>query len=279
VAIAFGLLVGCNSVFGNDQVASAPPIDARFFDAPIDAPPACPSSGAPMFRTGLFQVPAPNLCSDFSIAENGTLMAVCPGSTAMVLYTGTVADGLQPAAHDLPAVAQPIDVRLAPEGDLAIVQVYMPGVGRETHALRFDPVASLWHDLGTFTIRLGFVSTPTRAAPDRHMLLYDVTDDQFFDYVGDNNTWTEQPPYTTTGFHSVNSPFALTPDGLRIVANASPMSGGFPVLLYGTRPDLESPFLDSSSVDEASSILQPALSEDCGELYFIGLDRILYVKQ
>lgn len=276
--------MGCNSVFGNDRVGSAPNIDARFFDAPTDAPPACPSAGSPTFRAGLFQVNAPDACTNFSIAENGALMAVCPGATSMVLYGGTVADGLRPAMTDLPSTAQPLEIRIAPEGDFAIIQIYDSGssTANQTHALRIDPATSIWHDLGAIAVPSGFLSTPTRAAPDRHMLLYDLSGDQFFDFVGDGVAWTKQTPYTTSptsGFHSINSSFALTPDGLRIVANASPFANGLPQLLYGVRPDLASPFTDSSLVDEASSIEQPALSEDCGELYFIAIDRILYVKQ
>jgi hypothetical protein len=268
-------------VFGNDRVGSVPNVDARFFDAPIDAPPACPSAGSPTFRPGLFEVNAPNACTNFSVAENGAIMAVCPGATSMVLYGGTVADGLRPALTDLPSIDQPLEIRIAPEGDFAIIQLYVPGssMSNQTHALRIDPATSIWHDLGPITVPIGFLSTPTRAAPDRHMLLYDLSGDQFLDFVGDGVAWTMQTPYTTSGFHSINNSFALTPDGLRIVANASPFANGLPQLLYGVRPDLASPFTDSSLVDEASSIQQPALSEDCGELFFIAIDRILYVKQ
>jgi hypothetical protein len=279
------LLVGCNAVFGNDRVGSAPNIDARFFDAPLDAPPACPGAGSPTFRAGLFQVDAPDACTNFSVAENGAILAVCPGTGPMLLYAGTVADGLRLATTDLPATDQPLEIRIAPEGDFAIIQLYVPtssSMMNQTHALRIDPATSIWHDLGSISVPLGFLSTPTRAAPDRHMLLYDLSGDQFLDFVGDGVAWTQQPPYTTSptsGFHSINNSFALTPDGLRIVANASPFANGLPQLLYGVRSDLESPFTDSSPLDEASSIQQPALSEDCGELFFIAIDRILYVKQ
>jgi len=109
--------------------------------------------------------------------------------------------------------------------------------------------------------------------------VYDLSGDQFFDYVGDGIAWRQQPPYTTNGFHNINNPFALTPDALRIVANAAPYAGGLPAMLYVTRSDLASPFTDSSLLDEPSSISQPALTEDCGELFFIAIERILYVKQ
>jgi hypothetical protein len=272
------LLVGCNAVFGNDRVGSAPNIDAQFFDAPIDAPPTCPSSGSPTFRTELFQVDAPINCVNYSVAENHAMLAVCPGDTAMVLYGGTVTDGLKPAITDLVASAQPLSVRIAPEGDFAIILIFVSGT-EETHALRFDPDAHLWHDLGVIALPLGFTSTPTRAAPDRHMLVYDISTDQFFDFVGDNTTWSQQSAYTTTGFHSINNPFSLTPDGLRMVANASPIVNVVPEVLYGTRPDLASPFTSSTPLDKTGSIAQPALTEDCGELFFLAIDRILYVKQ
>lgn len=273
------MLVGCNSVFGNDRVAAIPNADAQFFDAPIDAPPMC-GANTPTFRNQLFEVPAPNNCQHYSVSENGVIVAICQPDTFMTLYNGQVSGtGLSPMASDLPSSGQPTAVRIAPEGDFALIQWYVAFDDDFYHAMQLT-ASNTWHDLGPITgidpHSVTFLSTPTRG-PARHIIGWDYVRG-FTEFTGDGTDWTAQPSYIPAGFTQINSAFGLTPDGLRLVALAS-VGGGLPSARYASRTDMSQPFTTSAPLAEPASIFEPYLTEDCGALFFFGLDRILFVKQ
>jgi hypothetical protein len=275
------VVAGCNWVYGNDRVAAIPNVDAQFFDAPVDAPPACGST-TPQFKQELFEVLVPSNCQHFSVSDNNRVVAICQPTLYMTLYAGmtTDHDGLQPMVSDLPADGQPIAIRIAPEGDFALIQIYRSYDDEFYHAVRLDPATNIWHDLGSITAIDphigGLLSTPTRG-PDRHLLTWSYSAG-FTEYVGDDLDWTAQVPYVSPGFGSISNAFGLTPDGLRIVALAG-IGNSTPTARYGARTDMSQPFMTSTVLAESSSIQEPYLTEDCGKLFFYGLDRILYVKQ
>jgi hypothetical protein len=269
-------------VFGNDRVGSAPNIDAQFFDAPIDAPPACPA-GTPVFRPDLYDVETTGSCDSYSFAETGTVLAVCKtDDNKVVLESGSLAIGvamkmpLQPVATDLSPTATPLGVRVAPEGDFALVRVFDSTV--TIHALR--EVSGMWTDLGEVPILPGqnFYSPPTRG-PVRHLLEWDELTSSLIELVGDGTSWTPMAPYIPEGFTSINYDFGLTPDGLRMVTIGGSTDNASPLPRYGARPDLSSLFASSARIDEPIEITSPFLTNDCDALFFIGLARLLYVKQ
>src|SRR5687768_17156526 len=54
------VVAGCNWVYELGDTRAAPPIDAQYFDAPADAPPACPAPGVePKFQPDYLQLPVP----------------------------------------------------------------------------------------------------------------------------------------------------------------------------------------------------------------------------
>jgi hypothetical protein len=279
---ALALLSGCNSVFGNDHVTASPLIDAQFFDAKLDAPPACAASGAPRFRPDLYDVETIDTCSSYSYAENGTVLAVCTTTEGKtVLEGGTLTIGLPMTAPVMPVPTdlQPqtlLAIRLAPEGDFALARTFDLTTLTAIHALRL--VGGTWHDLGLATgfTGIGLISQPSRG-PDRHVIEY--ADQSIIEHVGDGTVWTSGPESVADGFTSFNSDPGLTPDGLRLVMVGSSKAVSMAVPLYGTRDDIASPFTVSTPLDEPVSITQPFLTNDCDALFFLGLDRILYVKQ
>jgi hypothetical protein len=283
VAPALAVLAGCNWVYGSDRVStlSTPNIDAQYFDAPIDAPPMC-GSGAPQFKQELNEVIVPSNCQHFSVSDNGMVVAICQPTLFMNLFAGmaTDPDGLQLMVNDLPSDGQPTQVRIAPEGDFALIQIYRAFDDDFYHAVRVDPATNIWHDLGPITAidphMTSFLSTPTRG-PDRHLLTWSL-DSGFTEYLGDGVDWTAQVPYISPGFGSISNAFGLTPDGLRLVAQAG-VNNSAPSARYGVRTDMSQPFMTSTPLPEPASIQEPYLTEDCGKLYFFGLERVLYVKQ
>ena len=281
MALVLVVLAGCNWVYGNDRVAAIPNADAQFFDAPVDAPPMCGSS-TPKFKQELFEVLVPSNCQHFSVSDNDSVVAICQPTLYMNLYAGraTDPDGLQLMVSDLPSDGQPVAIRIAPEGDFALIQIYRAFDDDFYHAVRVDPATNVWHDLGPITAidphMTAFLSTPTRG-PDRHILGWSLNNG-FTEYVGDGVDWTPQIPYVSPGFGSISNAFGLTPDGLRLVALAG-IDNSTPSARYGARTDMSQPFMTSTLLAESSSIQEPYLTEDCGKLFFYGLDRILYVKQ
>ena len=283
MALVLTVLVGCNWIYGNDRVSTTQTRnpDAQFFDAPLDAPPMC-GSGAPAFKQELFEVIVPNNCQHFSVSENGVVVAICQPTSFMTLYTATVGDsnGLAMMTSDLPTDGQPVAIRIAPEGDFALVQWFRSFNDDFYHAVRLDPATNVWHDLGPIAAidphTTAFISTPTRG-PARHVIAWSLIGG-FTELIGDGVDWTAQPSYISPGFSSINNAFGLTADGLRIVAIAAE-GGGIPSARYGSRTDMSQPFMTSTPLAEPASILEPYLTEDCGKFFFFGLDRVLYVKQ
>ena len=276
----FVLASGCNAIFGNDSVQPIPASDAQFFDAKLDAPPMCPS-GTPTFRPDLYDVETTGTCASYSIAEDGTFVAACTTTEGKrVIESGSVVIGVPMSAAlavvptDLPATAWAVTVRVAPEGDFAIARVF--DAGDSIHALQL--VAGTWHDLGVIP---GFAaataySQPTRG-PQRHVLEWNNAG--LIEHVGDGLTWTTPGPLPTEGVQSINGDFGLTPDGLRLVINGTSKDDGLPRPRYAVRSDLAVPFTVSTQIDEPVTILQPFLTNDCDAVFFMGLERVLYVKQ
>jgi hypothetical protein len=280
---ALALLSGCNSVFGNDRVTASPLIDAQFFDTKLDAPPACPA-GLPRFRPDLYDVETDGTCFSYSVAEDGTVLALCKTDDAApaVLEAGSLVIGvpmtmaLNTITTNLPTSITLLGVRLAPEGDFALVRFFDSTV--VIHALR--NVGGTWTDEGEVPIPpQDYYSTPSRG-PTRHLLEWTQASNKLVELVGDGTSWsTAMAAYVPAGFESISGDFGLTPDGLRMVAvtGATGVLGSVP--RYGARSDLSSPFTTATTLDEPTTITQPFLTNDCDALFFIGLDRLLYVKQ
>jgi hypothetical protein len=275
-------LASCNSVFGNDHVTASPQVDAQFFDAMLDAPPACPS-GLPIFRPDLYDVETDGTCFSYSVAEDGTVLALCkPDGAPAVIEAGSLVIGvpMTMALHmittNLPPSITLLGVRLAPEGDFALVRFFDSTV--VIHALR--NVGGMWTDEGDVPIPpQDYYSTPSRG-PTRHLLEWTQGSNNLVELVGDGTTWsTAMSAYIPEGFNSISGDFGLTPDGLRMVAitGATSINGSAP--RYGARSDLSAPFTTATTLDEPVTITQPFLTNDCDALFFIGLDRVLYVKQ
>lgn len=156
-------LGGCNALLGLDRPQEAPPVDARYFDRPTDAPASCPTNGdAPIFLDVFHQLNSAG-CSSYTPAESGFALAVCDGK----LSRGPAEGPFAPVMYALPASYTLQNVRLAPEGDMAFVFV-----GGITTPNRFEVVVPdgsgmQWTKVGEITTsvmgtNVTQISTPTR---------------------------------------------------------------------------------------------------------------------
>src|SRR5689334_19586163 len=86
------LLVGCNQVYGLDPTRAS---DAAYFDAPIDAPYACPPIGTPpRFSRSFAQVVAQN-CNNYTVSISGRALARCAFAGDQRIAEGAIGERLE----------------------------------------------------------------------------------------------------------------------------------------------------------------------------------------
>jgi hypothetical protein len=280
----------CNAALGLDETHGRPPADAQFFDAPADAPYACPPFGtAPVFSAFFHQIIPTGACGWYTNSPSSNLaVAACStaGSGGPLGYgleqgpigaTSLVPLGLTPSLTASNAVLSPEGDQLfvsAAVGDNGAIAVYTPtGVDAWAHAS--DVVTS---PNPTLT-----VSTPTRVGVSRRVLYLDGTLHELEE--GPPGKWTEinagKHSNTALGVSGIASVPQLSPDGLRMVFRATGVLLGAPELVvYADRASLADPFNPAVALDGIPADAQtPFLAEDCSRLYFSGLGSVLYVTQ
>ncbi len=262
-------LCACNQVFGLHETGV---FDAAFFDAHLDAPFSCPPIGTtPTFDTTVTHpVPVPNDCSDYVPSEVGTAMALCSNQSTIMF--GPASGPLEVAMLDHSQFGGVAGVRLAPEGNLAIVVGgsgnFMPRVAVYT----LDSASQLWSYVadvpGLVANQQFFASTPTRG-PDRHVLLLSFEGNAITELVGDLGTWQPVASYTTAdfGLASSDSDIDLSPDGLRVVAQGT-TADTTAVVSYLDRPTIDMRLGASTMLALPAQSNTPYLAEDCSSIYF-----------
>lgn len=262
---------GCNAVFGLRETA---PVDATYFDAPIDAPARCPAPGGePLFRPAYTQVPV-NQCFSYVPSASGHALARCQNT----MWHGPVDGELQPATFV--TASQLNSPRLAPEGDLAIVGVF-PG---NTFELFRRAVDDSWvHERQVFgALPTRDVSTPSRGPDRRAMVVEFDTDHYQLTEIRDTggSPWevVDSYPASVLDVIELNS-VSLTADGLRLVFKGSSTAGDSGVF-QSERPNLSARFGPARLLTTVSNIAEtPFMTEDCGRIYFAGLDTVFYLAQ
>lgn len=269
-----GLLIavcGCNAVFGLRETA---PVDAAYFDAPIDAAPQCPAPGGePLFRPAYVQVPV-SQCFSYVPSASGHALARCQNA----MWFGPANGELRPATFQ--TTAQLNEPRLAPEGDLAIVSVF-PGPTFELYRRTGDD--SWVHERQVIAaLPTRSVSTPSRGPDRRAMVVEFDTDHYQLTEIRDTGAspWAVADSYPisaleVTALYSAN----LTADGLRLVFNGNSNAGDSGVF-QSERPSLSARFGPARLLSTVPSIAEtPFMTEDCSRIYFSGLDTVFYLAQ
>ncbi len=284
-------LAGCNQVFGLQDTTEAPPIDARQFDAPPDAPYACPPAGSgepPTFAAQFHQIVPRGNCRSYTTSPmTGVAIATC------VVTAGPVTNEIRHGAIDsdllTPSVLTPPFnsgfslPKLSPEGD-QLWTAYLDASSSMWKIAVYTPDGSDgWTrsvNVSSHSETIEVVSTPMRAGRPRRVLYATTTEIRELD-EGSNGIWTEivDHRYRVPG-GTAASP-NLSPDGLRMVFMAVSGPLGSPeVVHYADRPNLSAPFGPAIPlVDVPAGADTPFLTDNCGRLYFSGLGSVLYVAQ
>ncbi len=280
--VASVLLAGCTQVFGLAPTEQQPVTDAAFFDAPADAPFACPPIGeTPQFSRVLNQTV--QSCSEYSTTTNGRGAAVCTEPVNQIAEGPF--DGLLTPVAGLEQTAElHLDfVRYAPEGDELFVRSWNQStvIGRIRAFRRVDDSFVAAYDVvlpGQTTDSFVRFGTPSRG-PRRRMMVRNRTDvyqEIELDATGASELIGNYVA-ADLGLTSITpSPPNLTPDGLRMV-----FSGGVSKaqgVQYSDRASLADRFRPVTGLDIPTSPT-PFLTADCARVYFSQIGYVFWVQR
>jgi hypothetical protein len=286
-------LCACDNVFGLHQTQPLL-FDAKYFDAPIDAPFACPPTGTvPQFSSLLHQDIFQPI-TEYTISSS-TMQA-------MGLNGGNVAAGMDdepmqsttgfPGGMFCGSCAAGYHPRLAPEGNSAYIifapspAIYPPKSPSLTQYLRGSD--GTWTPGSSYSVSVAatdFISSVTQAALRRIVIYSSGTDDNFYEYALDDSSGaatlvgTHTP--VTLGVEFIQNPM-LSSDGLRLVFEGSNMADAFSLTVYyADRSDPSQLFGTATALANvpASDDGQEYLNDDCSRIYVSGLGSMFYAQR
>jgi hypothetical protein len=274
-------LCACDQVFG---LTATRPVDATFFDAPLDAAPTC--NGTPQFSPLLHQAVF-QACLYYTTSEARDLAAAACGQGSYDDYDGAVDQVLSPATFmGGPRPGGPELPRLTPEGDelwgrfqvgpsSAVFSIFTHSGEHQWSYSRDLPITNPAMD--------DSVGTPTRkVAGVRHFIYWDHTNFQLVEYLYDGTTASLLRSYTPGELASSFVQFPqLSPDGLRLIFTGSLQTdpSNTVVTLYTQRATIADVFPPAVVLNTAPVTFDPFLTADCGRLYTSGLGSIFYAQQ
>lgn len=276
------LVCGCNQVFGLHETVA---LDAQQFDAPIDAPFACPALGTPpQFSKVLHQAIARNCQGYMTSPESQRAVACCfdTGGLFGGIVDGDISSDLQtstltPAGDfDWP--------RLTPEGTAIWVRDRSSPPRFAVFEWQSDHHWVRTHDLGIANVgRDDYISAPSRAVGGkRRFVRYAFSDFKLYEYDDDGSTTS--PPIRSYAVNTdLGSDFVSFPNldasGLRLVFVGETPGSSFSQTFYADRPSLDVPFSPAKPLTAAPLAYDPFLSPDCSRIYTSGLGSIFYAQQ
>lgn len=278
-ALLWLVVAGCNPVFGLDKTDLMTPIDAQYFDAPADAPYACPPNGGePRFNRFYNQLPALDIVDYYMPAPD---IGIAIGR----LRTGEIGQGPLDMALT-PATLTPNGLhlktpRISPDGDVLFVEneqtlkvdVYRrAGEGWAASGITIDDAS--------YRVVTNATRGPTRRVVQTD---FDGANYMFRELVEDGSgAWNEvdlYPIFPALGVGFVQSP-QLSGDGLRLTF-VGPVDQNNSVIFTSTRPDIASRFGTAVRLSTVPQIFvdSPYMTDDCGRFYFGAIRTVFFQTQ
>jgi hypothetical protein len=281
-AVALLALCSCNEVWGLDKTIAVGNVDARYFDAPADAPFTCPPIGqTPQFSRLFHQIP--ERCTEYSSsATTGRALTMC-FDPKMQIGEGPLDGPFTPIAGLETLNQQHFDApRLVPEGDQLIIRDWNEStvVGRiglySAQPLAFIHEIRLPNNMTTDSfVRFG---TPTRGSK-RRMFFRQLSTPLSEIEVDDSGTSTVVGTYTeadlgVTAFAGLLP--SMTPDGLRIVYYGSSSESG---IFYSDRGSISARFRPGTLLMGVPGSSDVYMTETCERIYFSAIGSLLWIQQ
>ncbi len=277
------VLSACKQAFGLDETQVVPPSDAQYFDAPADAPYACPPAGETPQFSRLFHQIAQSCLYYTSSGPLGRASALCREPVAQVAE-GPSEGPLAPVVGLADVGTQRFDlVRLVPEGDELFVRHWDTGtvVGRIRRFRRggdnaFTSAADVTLQGTTIDSFVQF-GAPSRG-PRRRMMLRNGPGALQEVEIGETGVAQQIAVYTEAqfGVDVLLSTPNMTADGLRIVFGGQ-RDGQ--LTFYSDRATVSDRFSPGRVLEDVPAAFDTFLTEDCSRLYFSALGSILWVPR
>jgi hypothetical protein len=276
-------LGGCNWLYGLGDTQLIEPVDAQYFDAPADAPWACPSSitEEPKFRPRYGQIEDAQDCDDYMFADDGFAVAHCYGRGGiMQARTGELLTPA-PALVNMPGVHY--NPRLSIDGQRLLV--------RNSSTSKVDVFArqpdDTWLPTGhVFDDNIMWITSNATRGPDRRVVqwLYNGSNGYEMRELVEqpDASWQVVATYAAPlVYPGSNQPMSLSGDGLRLVSLVI-YNNNVGVAAMMRRASLNDPFASFTpltTVPTGTAIRSPFMTDDCGQYYFSALGTVFYQQQ
>jgi hypothetical protein len=270
-ASALLLACGCNDIFG---VRTTELVDARYFDAGIDAPFTCPApGGTPEFDRNVVQAVFQDVHEYTTSATTGRAIGRAsegivegPIDELMTVMKGLEVSGCLSCA----VVRQP---RFAPEGDgvyamlsgMTGSRIVLYRLVGDTWmiAMDFGPTSSSW------------ISSVT-PGPVPHMMLGDgvnLNENEVTDKLSEIAVYTPTDLAVKTAYAPM-----LTSDGLHMIFVATDITDK-QGMYYADRADLAARFSTGRLLVGVPVVTGAYVPEDCSRIYLSGLGSVFYAPR
>lgn len=274
----------CNQIYGIDRTRAVPPIDAQFFDAPSDAPFACPTGPeAPAFSPLFHQIVQD--CTDYTASETtGRALAMC--ATEPPGVAEGPADGpltLIPGLEIVPGTTLS-SPRLAPEGDELYVKQY-PSMASFGGVTVYRKTGTTWTATGSLAVpdadmisqQISF-GTPSRG-PTRRMFVMNGDGVAQEIELSDPSQPHLINKYVATdlGLAYLSEAPNLSPDGLRLTLVGSGTQRT--LQLYASRTSLTERFPIPVPLPGVPRIDELFMTSDCSRVYFSAASALLWIQR
>jgi hypothetical protein len=298
-AIVLMSVAACNAVFG---IRDTKQTDAAYFDAPVDAPFACPGFGSALEMSGQLHQEFQQECLDYHVSATGLAAGMCyagrdgASATGYVLAIGTIGGGPLVATAGLPdyyktyqqptAFDQYSYLFPSPDGTHVYSQMQHYDYTSMTTTYvtnRFTKQAdSSWLLTDTLPIgSFGMDSTVFHGPTGDRFLHMDAQTGTIVEWSEDGaGGWTAGSSHLVTemGVTGVGV-LSLTSDGLRMTFQGT-MTGELSQRpLYTDRADVSSWFRPAVPLVGAPYDSAIQLTDDCARLYTTGLGAVFSMQQ
>jgi hypothetical protein len=263
--IALLALAGCNQLFGSTSVAVQP---GAQFDAPLDAPFACPAIGqTPQYSQYVHQFLARD-CSFYGTGGSDAI-ASCTISGAETVVIGPIGSDLLPAVG-LPSSLLPLTPRLAPDGQTILAR-------SDPRIVEYARTGNTWTVATLEVFQLANSGVPfssiAQSGSTLRVLMIEYSTGSLVEYERANGAWSK---ISTTPLSQLNlasvSGLALTGDGLRLVISTGNQ------VLFTDRPSLDAAFRPADPV-QAPTGVDIFATDDCARIYLSGLGSVFYAQR
>lgn len=259
-------IAACNQVFGSREVETAP---AQIFDAPIDAPFACPPIGTtPHFSPFLHQLSVTG-CTHYS-ETSGFAVADCEIAGAHTAMIAQIGDTLEPAANVVTSLLG-LTPRLSPDGQRLYIHL-------GTQLAEYTRASTDW--LGPvmtsvpLTGNAGFSTVGSAAGVDRIIVPTNNSPPRLDEWERRDGMWMliSQTLPADLGIVSGLGAIAMTSDGRRLVVSGADGTA------YTDRDSIAGTFRRIEMLEAPSSV-DTFMTDDCARVYVSGLGSTFYAQQ